>query len=103
MTNTKEDKLTFKQNKISPSQTTALKIIHILKSKQEIDYFFTGPGTEANRVASAETTLNMHDNFSDIFPWIGCFKGTFTIQVKDDVKPYQVLPSHVANALQQSL
>ena len=34
-----------------------------------------GLGTEANRVEGAETTPKIHDEYSDVFTGIGCFKG----------------------------
>ena len=37
-----------------------------------------------------------------MFTGIGCFKGTFSIQVKDDAKPYLVPLRHVAYALQET-
>ena len=46
-----------------------------MKLNRKIDYFIVGPGTEAERVASAETTLKMHE-FSDVFTGTGYFKGT---------------------------
>ena len=43
----------------------------------------------------------MHDEFSDVFIGIVCFKGTFSSQIKDDVKHYQVLSRYVAYKLQE--
>ena len=43
----------------------------------------------------------MHNTFRDVFHGIGCFKGTFCLQLKPDSKPYQVPPRHVAYALQK--
>ena len=43
----------------------------------------------------------MHDKFDDIFSVIGCFKGTFSSQLKPDSKPYHAPPRHVAYALQK--
>ena len=39
--------------------------------KQKIDYFIAGPGKDANREVSAETTLTMHDEFSDVLTGVG--------------------------------
>ena len=50
------------------------------------------------RAASAEITLKIHE-FSDVFTEIGCFKGTFFLQVIDDTKPYQVPLRHITYAL----
>ena len=67
-----------KQSKRSPNQTIALKHFpSINKIKQETEYFIVGPGTKAKRVASAETMLKMHDEYSTVFTNIGCFKGAF--------------------------
>ena len=38
---------------------------------------------------------------SNIFNGIGCFKGTFSLQLKPDSKPYQAPTRHVAYALQE--
>ena len=56
---------------------------------------------EADRTVSAETTLRMHDEFSDVFAAIGFFKGIFLLEVKDDAKLYQVLLRQVAYALHE--
>ena len=50
-------------------------------------------------MASAGTMLRMHHEFSDVFNGIECFKGTFSLQIKDDAKPYQALLRHVVYAL----
>ena len=104
MINIREDKSMNIERKISPNYTIELNIIHILttKLKQERDYFIIGPGMEADRVTSVESTLRMCDKFSDVFSGIWCFKGTFYLHVKDDVKPHQVLSRCIANALQES-
>ena len=39
--------------------------------------------------------------FEDVFNGIGCFGGTFSLQVKLDSKPYQDPPWHIAYALQK--
>ena len=46
-------------------------------------------------------TQRIHEKFEDMFNGIGCFKGTFSLQLKLDSKPYQVPPRHVAYALQK--
>ena len=60
-----------------------------------------GPCMIANRVASTETTLKIHNEYNDIFTGIGFFKGTFYLQVKDYAKPYQVPLWCVGYALQE--
>ena len=39
--------------------------------------------------ASAVTIESIHNQFKDVFTGIECFKGTFSLQVKDSTKPYQ--------------
>ena len=51
-----------------------------------MDYFIAGPGIEVDREVSQETR-KIGSECSDVFTGIGCFKGTFSLQVKDDVKP----------------
>ena len=34
-------------------------------------------------MASAETTQEINNEYSDMFIGIGCFKGTFSLQIKD--------------------
>ena len=41
--------------------------------------------------------------FDNVFNGIGCFEGTFSLQLKPDRKPYQAPPRHVAYALQKTL
>ena len=46
-----------------------------------------------------KTTSNIHDEYNDLFTGTGCFKGTFSLQVKDDAKPYQASQRHIVYAL----
>ena len=55
--------------------------------QKKIDYFTAGPCTEVNIVASAGTTLKIPDGYSDMFTGIGFFKGSFSLQVKDQINP----------------
>ena len=48
-----------------------------------------------------EKNQKIHDTFGDVFNGIGCFKGTFSLQLKPGSKPYQVPPRQVAYALQK--
>ena len=43
---------------------------------------------------------NIHTRFGDVFNGIGCFEGTFSLQLKPDSKPHQAPPRCVAYALQ---
>ena len=46
------------------------------------------------------TIMKKHNEFSNVFMGIGCFKGTFSLKLKDDAKPFQMPPRHVAYTLQ---
>ena len=46
-------------------------------------------------------TQKIHEKFGNVFNGIGCFEGTFSLQLKPDSKPYQVPPRHVAYVLQK--
>ena len=48
-------------------------------------------------------TKKVHEEFHDMFNGIGCFKGTFSLQLKPDSKPYQAPPRCVVYALQKPL
>ena len=56
---------------------------------------------EFNRATGAKTTMKIHNKFSDVFTGILCFKGTFSLKIKEDTQPYQVLPRDVTYALQE--
>ena len=49
---------------------------------------------------SAEITQQQQRDFEDVFNRIGCFDGTFSLQLKPDNKSYQASLGHVAYALQ---
>ena len=68
-----------------------------------IDYFYSSQDTSGDRKDSAIMTKKVHDKFSDVFNGIGCFEGTFSLQLKLDSKPYQAPPRHVAYVLQKPL
>ena len=42
----------------------------------------------------------MHKDYDDVFNGIGCFEGTFSLQLKADSKPYQAPLRYMAYALQ---
>ena len=45
-------------------------------------------------------TQKIHNTYGNVFNGTGCFKGTFSLQLKPDSKPYQAPTRHVAYALQ---
>ena len=51
--------------------------------------------------ASTEFTKPIHVEFNDVFTSIECFRETFSIQVKEEAKPYQALPRFVEYSLQK--
>ena len=57
--------------------------------------------TDTDKRSSIAMTQSIHSRFGNIFNGIGCFKGTFSLQLKQDSKPYQAPPRHVAYALQE--
>ena len=61
--------------------------------------FLSSPNMEIDKRKSAELTQKIYNVFDNIFTGIGCFEGTFSLQLKPDSKPYQVPPRHVAYAL----
>ena len=44
----------------------------------------------------------MQNEYSNVFTLISCFKGTFSLQVKNDTKPYHAFPKHIIYAVQRS-
>ena len=69
--------------------------------KQEINQFIASPGKNANKVVIAETTLKMHDEYSNVSMENEWLKGTFSLLVKDDTKPAQVSLKSIAYALEK--
>ena len=67
------------------------------------NYFLSSPNVEADKRKSIELMQEVHDTFGDVFNGIGCFKGTFSLQLKPDSKQYQAPPRCVAYALQKPL
>ena len=52
---------------------------------------------------SAEITQQLQGDFQGVILGIGCFDGTFSLQVKTDSKPYKAPQRCVAYTLQRSL
>ena len=71
-------------NKPKKSKTSNClkKQLHTSKTKLEIAHFIAGPDIKANRVASAETTRKIHNEYSDAFMGIGYFKVLFLYKSK---------------------
>ena len=56
------------------------------------NYFIAGPSCESVKRKSAESTQQIHKEFEDVLNSIGCFRGTFSLQLKTNSKLYQVPP-----------
>ena len=56
---------------------------------------------ETGRATSAKRTIKILNKLSNAFVGIGCFKGTFSLKVKEDTKLYQVPTIHVAHTQQE--
>ena len=65
------------------------------------NYFLSLPNMEIDKRKSIELTQKIHNVSDNVFNGIGCFEGTFSLQLKPDSKPYQVPPRWVAYALQK--
>ena len=64
-----------------------------------INFFLLSNIDEVKR-KSSDMMQKIYDTFGYVFNGIGCFKGTFSLQLKSDSKPYQVPLRHVAYMLQ---
>ena len=60
----------------------------ITKSNKRTECFLSGPTYESDKRKGAESTWQIHKDFDDMFNGIGCFEGTFSLQLKPDSKPY---------------
>ena len=67
-----------------------------------INYFHSLNNVDAGKRSSIAMTQRIHTRFGDVFNGIGCFEGTFSLQLKAESKPYQTPPRQVAYALQES-
>ena len=65
------------------------------------NYFLTSPNIEIDKKKSTKLTQKIYNVFDNVFNGIGCFEGTFLLQLKPDSKPYQVPPRCVAYTLQK--
>ena len=70
-------------------------------SNNSVNYFFSSSNIMADKKQSSEMTQKIHERFGNIFNGIGCFEGTFSLQLKPNSKPYQAPPRHVAYVLQK--
>ena len=69
-------------------------------ANKPINYFFSSSNVDADKRKSSDLMQKIHNTFWEVFNGIGCFKGTFSLQLKPDSKLYQAPPRCVAYALQ---
>ena len=61
--------------------------LYINEVNVEAEYIIPGPITQTDWATSAKTKIKIQNEFSDIFTGTGCFKGTFSLKVKNNAKP----------------
>ena len=66
-----------------------------------INYFYSSNNADADKRSSSTMMQSIHMRFGNVFNAIGCFKGTFSLQLKPDSKSYQAPPRCVAYVLQK--
>ena len=91
-TNMKRDTINKQDANIQKDQDTPI---------NPINYFTSSSNIDADKRKSIEMTQIIQDKFGDVFNSIGCFEGTFSLQLKPDSRPYQDPPRCVAYALQK--
>ena len=70
-------------------------------TSKSINYFFSSADIDADKRKSSAMMQKIHDTFGNLCNGIGCFKGTFSLQLKPNSKPYQMPPRQVAYMLQK--
>ena len=66
-----------------------------------INYFYSLNNVGAEKRSSSAMIQSIHTSIGNVFNGIGCFKGTFSLQLKADSKICQALPRCVAYVLQK--
>ena len=70
-------------------------------TSKSINCSFSSANIDADKRKSGAMMQKIHDTFGDVFNGIGCFEGTFSLQLKPNSKPYQVPLRQVAYVLQK--
>ena len=68
------------QHKISTKKHLTDDMADSIKCDIEMNYFLAGPDKQADMERSAKLTRLIHCEFTDVFPDIGCFKVTSSLQ-----------------------
>ena len=56
------------------------------KANKPTEYFLAGPTYDSDKRKSFKSTQHIHKDFDEVFNGIGCFEGTFSLQLKLDSK-----------------
>ena len=92
----KTEKMTFNEQSKLISKQKIIKITSVLISKlSKKQTTVAGANIEIDRATSTKTKIKIYNEFSNMFTGIGCFKGNFSLSLKDAM-PYQVPPGGVA-------
>ena len=59
---------------------------HQSQANKLINYFYSSNNTVTDKSKSSAMTQRTHETFGNIFNGIGCFEGTFSLQLKPDSK-----------------
>ena len=70
-------------------------------TSKSINYFFSSADIDADKTKSSAMMQKIYNTLGDVFNGIGCFEGTFSLQLKPNSKPYQVPTRRVAYTLQK--
>ena len=73
----------------------------LLSNNNEINNSFQAQEKRVPKKQALKEQSSYKRNFEDVFTGIGCFDGTFSLQVKLDSKPYQVPPWCIAYEIQK--
>ena len=93
------EKCNTNMDSISKLRDNTTKPIVKTRSSKITEYFLSGLAYDSDQKKCWIYTTNNKD-FDDVFNGIGCFEGTFSLQLKPYSKPYQAPLRHVAYPLQ---
>ena len=63
------------------------------------DYFNSSDNKEADKRAREAISNRIHKEVNNFFCGVGCFKGMFSLQVKEGSCPYQASPRRVPSGM----
>ena len=86
-------------NKVAHSAAKQDGIRQQHQANKLINYFYSSNNTDADKSKITALMQRIHEMYSEVFNGIGCFKGTFSLQLKPDSRPYQAPQRHIAYVL----